>query len=580
MAHILKKLMMASLLVVSCAQAGESTFQRFSAKIQRFMTWNGHQGAADNDSAGNDGSQGSGGSIIQDRGQGQGVPGGGTAVVVNTQTDRVALERERTRQLEIQVGAELKKDHERGKWTATIVQHAIAAIAEKLNVVNTQIDRVALERERTRQLEIQAEAELKKDHERGRWTATIIETIAEKLNNDDPAALAAKLDNDLKKTQMALSHKLENDELARDHEKHTWKHHGEMTESAQNHDREMATRAQQHEMSKLKFVGNGIRRFTEDPSRIAQAAWGFSTLALGIYAAKRGTKVAADYLAARLMQPALVSETSHKSILERLRHPIKSRIKTELPTAYYNADLQKQVDDYVESVKYRKKMGQPFRNALLHGDPGTGKTLIAKTIATQLGLPYAVIPGANIGQYSGEESIKQMNRLLDWGAVNNAVLFFDEADAWAQDRGSATMSEKMLGIQNTFYGRTGTGAEKFLLLAATNQSKKLDPAFRSRMGAWLKFTSPDEGTRVNLLNLYLNKDAQKFGVNTQGIGESHIASVAKTIAGYAGRDIQDLARTVHDSVSLTQDKVITSEMLASVAAQHVKQRRELNENNV
>lgn len=534
MVNTFKNLIIASLLIMSFAEAGESTFQRVMAKIQRFMAWDGQQGSAENTPGASDGSQNfsnSGGSIGQGNGRGQGVPvsGGATAVLVNTQTDRVALERERTRQLEIQAETELKKEHERGRWTATILEHAV-------------------------------------------------EKIAEKLQPDDPASLAAKLENDLKKTQMALNHNLENAELAREHEKTQTLSAQRHEKDNQEHQRKMALSAQNHEMNKLEFIGNGIRRFTEDKSRIAKVAWGLSTLALGIYAAKRGTKVLADYLAARLMQPVLVSETSHKSIVERLRHPIKSRIKPQLPTAYYNEDLQKQVNDYVESVKYRNKMGQPFRNALFHGDPGTGKTLIAKTIATQLGLPYAVIPGANIGQYSGEESIKQMNRLLDWASVNKAVLFFDEADAWAQSRDSA-ISEKMLQIQNTFYGRTGTGNEKFLTLAATNQPKKLDPAFRSRMGAWLKFSSPNEGTRVNLLNLYLKKDAQKFGVNTESIGTEHITSVAKTIEGYAGRDIQDLARTVHDAVSLTQDKVITSEMLANVAAQHVKQRRELNENN-
>jgi len=443
--------------------------------------------------------------------------------------------------------------------------------------------RLSLEREHTRQLELLVAGELQKEHERGRWTATMIEYSAEHAAQTKEA--------DLKQTQ----------ELLRQHheflEGSQSKHHDVLRElevargknalekerirqenlpALLEHDRQKTKQLHEQAMQKLVYVGEGIAAFTKDKERLTFATLSLCGLALGVYAAKRGTKVGSDYLAARLMQPALASETSKISIGQAIRHPIRTFSKKPLlPPALYNADLQSQVDAYVKSVNIRSRNNLPPRNALFHGLPGVGKTLVAKSIARDTNRPYVIVPGANLSQYSGPQAIQQMNRLLQWAEVQRAIIFFDEVDAWAKRR-DGSISELTCQLQNTFYGLTGTGQERFLVLAATNNPESLDPAMLSRLNEWIKFTLPNVETRYKLFEFYVKKDLEERGI-TIAKGDKAIALewASKMTEGCSGRDIQNIVGSLHDAVCIAGDKQLHRSILRRVIQNTMKQRDEL-----
>jgi ATPase family AAA domain-containing protein 3A/B len=70
-------------------------------------------------------------------------------------------------------------------------------------------------------------------------------------------------------------------------------------------------------------LGTGFQAFISDWDKISATAAGLTMLAVGVYAAKFGTGVAARYIEARLGKPSLVRETSRLTVGEAFKHPVK-----------------------------------------------------------------------------------------------------------------------------------------------------------------------------------------------------------------------------------------------------------------
>ena len=78
---------------------------------------------------------------------------------------------------------------------------------------------------------------------------------------------------------------------------------------------------------------------------------------------------------------------------------------------------------------FHPRFRAPFQNLLLHGPPGTGKTMFAKNLALNSGMDYAIMTGADVSPL-GKESVTELHKLFDWSSSSSKglVLFIDEAD--------------------------------------------------------------------------------------------------------------------------------------------------------
>ena len=134
--------------------------------------------------------------------------------------------------------------------------------------------------------------------------------------------------------------------------------------------------------------------------------------------------------------------------------------------------------------------------ALFAGDSGTGKTMSAEVIASDLGLDlYTVNLATVVDKYIGETE-KNLERIFAEAGGVNAVLFFDEADAIfgkrsevrdAHDRYANIESAYLLQRLETFDG---------LAVLATNLRANIDDAFTRRLDAIIDFPEPTEELRV------------------------------------------------------------------------------------
>lgn len=125
---------------------------------------------------------------------------------------------------------------------------------------------------------------------------------------------------------------------------------------------------------------------------------GISALAVGWFAAKRGTGVVANYVQARLGQPSLVRETSRMSPLEIIKHPIKKtrqfmqrsqdplkgvvlNVRSSIECIYmltssvcFQPSLETRLRDIAITTSNIKSNNGLFRNVLFYGPPGTGES--------------------------------------------------------------------------------------------------------------------------------------------------------------------------------------------------------------
>lgn len=432
---------------------------------------------------------------------------------------------------------------------------------------------LALEREKTRQIELANKRALDEEHERNRWFNTLVQYWTQQSEKEKKELLGHG-------TAMLQDHHQFLQQIA--------KEKGEVALAKERirqenlpvllrHDLEKAELGHRHMMEKLKQFGNGLLLFTGDKQRMQTTALAVSGIILGAYASKRGTKIAADYMSSLLMKPSLVTETSRLTLNQCLRHPIATitRRKKKLPELICNRDLQGDIEKYVRAIKGDKE-GPPL-HALFYGHPGLGKTLLARKIAHELGKDYAIVPGSNIYQF-GEDGVKELNKLFNWAKRNNVVVFIDEIDALAPRRFDTTInvSELSRKIQNTLYARTGTENDGFLLLAATNTPQSLDLALISRLGKQIEFTLPDQQTRLKLLHLYFKQYVQSNArLQIEPGIEDAFNVFADAIEGFSGRDIMNLAKTFRVEAYSAENNKVTSDLLESVVKQTIEQRTRL-----
>jgi len=129
-------------------------------------------------------------------------------------------------------------------------------------------------------------------------------------------------------------------------------------------------------------------------------------------------------------------------------------------------------------------------SVLFAGPPGTGKTMAAEVLATELGLPmYRIDLSQVVNKYIGETE-KNLKRLFDAADVSDVILFFDEADALFGKRSEVKDSHDRYANLEISYLLERMERFKGLAILATNRKKDLDEAFLRRLRYVIDFPLP------------------------------------------------------------------------------------------
>jgi len=340
------------------------------------------------------------------------------------------------------------------------------------------------------------------------------------------------------------------------------------------------------------IIGKGLTSYLNDREKLATTAGTLTLIAAGIYGAKVSTGIIGRFVEARLGKPPLVRETSRRSVIETIKHPLKTASsmigsKTNvLEGVVVEPTLHTRLSNLALSTKNTKKNGAPYRHMMLYGPPGTGKTMFAKQLAHSSGMDYAILTGGDVAPL-GRDGVTEMHKLFDWANTSRKglLLFVDEADAFLRKRTDQHLSEDLRNSLNAFLYRTGTETKNFMIVFATNEPDQLDWAVNDRTDELVHFALPGTAERQKMLELYFEKyivNGHQQGSSLFGgpskivIGDDFddFASIAQKTEGFSGREISKLAiawqAAAYGSPDCTITKDLVNQVLNNRLEQHIK----------
>src|SRR5690606_4863731 len=173
-----------------------------------------------------------------------------------------------------------------------------------------------------------------------------------------------------------------------------------------------------------------------------------------------------------------------------------SRPSDRLVDMVLNPDLKKSLQRVLDEQKQVEKLRQhnlfPRKKLLLTGPPGCGKTMTARVISNELGIPLFVIRlDGLISRYMGE-SIAKLRLVFDTMKEFRAVYLFDEFDSIGTTRNQGNEVGEIKRVLNSFLLQIEKDDSNSLIIAATNMPENLDEALFRRFDDIIIYPLPTE----------------------------------------------------------------------------------------
>ena len=202
-------------------------------------------------------------------------------------------------------------------------------------------------------------------------------------------------------------------------------------------------------------------------------------------------------------------------------------------------ELEEIIDFLRDPQKFTKLGGRIPKGVLLAGSPGTGKTLLARAIAGEAGVPFFTISGSDFVEMFVGVGASRVRDLFTQGKKHApCIIFIDEIDAVGRHRGAGlggghdereqTLNQLLVEMDG-FEGNDGV-----IIIAATNRPDVLDPALLrpGRFDRQVMVPVPDVKGREKILEIYGKKTKLADGVD--------MGVIARGTPGFSGADLENL----------------------------------------
>ena len=210
------------------------------------------------------------------------------------------------------------------------------------------------------------------------------------------------------------------------------------------------------------------------------------------------------------------------------------------------AGLREEKEQLAEIIEFLKDPAKFTRvgaripkGVLLEGAPGTGKTLLARAVAGEAGVPFFTISGSDfVEMFVGVGASRVRDLFADAKKNSPCIIFIDEIDAVARRRGTGMgggHDEREQTLNQMLVEMDGFGVnEGIIVMAATNRVDILDPAIMrpGRFDRKITVARPDVGGREEILKVHARNKPLSDNVD--------LKQVAQTTAGFTGADLENL----------------------------------------
>ena len=199
-------------------------------------------------------------------------------------------------------------------------------------------------------------------------------------------------------------------------------------------------------------------------------------------------------------------------------------------------EAMEEIVEFLRNPEKYKQMGAKIpKGVLLHGEPGTGKTLLAKAIAGEAGVPFLQESGSGFEEKFVGVGAERVRKLFEEAKkIAPCLIFIDEIDSVAQSRYNGhSYSEQtlnqLLAEMDGFDSR-----DNIIVIAATNHIEVLDPAITrpGRFDRQIYIPRPDVLAREKILEIHAR--------NKRFAEDVSLKEIAKKTVGFAGADLENV----------------------------------------
>lgn len=197
---------------------------------------------------------------------------------------------------------------------------------------------------------------------------------------------------------------------------------------------------------------------------------------------------------------------------------------------------------------------EPRNRILLTGAPGNGKTSLAEAIATHLMYPFFVIRYENlIGSFLGETA-SRLNKMFNYVKTRTCVLFFDEFDTIAKERGDTKETGEIKRVVSSLLLQMDRLPNYVVVITASNHPELLDRAVWRRFQLRLDLKTPDNKNIEHFIELFTKRTGIIFNYNIKNLSEK--------LAGYSFSEVEEFCTDVLRQAILTHKQESTKEIIS------------------
>lgn len=243
------------------------------------------------------------------------------------------------------------------------------------------------------------------------------------------------------------------------------------------------------------------------------------------------------------------------------------------------AGMDETREELIDIVNFLKDNGQYHqmgarmpRGVLLVGDPGTGKTLLAKAIAGEAGVPFFSTAGSEfVEMFVGVGASRVRSLFKKARSKAPCIIFIDEIDAAGRKRNSSGGGGEMEADQTLnqlLVEMDGfTGAEGIIVLGATNRVDVLDPALTrsGRFDRHVTIPRPDVKGRLDILRVHVDGRRIASDVNLMDIAKSTPGLVGSDLASVVNEAAILAVRNMHEEITIQDfQEAVEKNLIGSV----------------